>query len=620
VSCASAGNCTAVGFYRDNSNKTQGLLLSETGGLWGTGVEASLPADASTLDPNVEIISVSCASAGNCSAVGGYNDNAGNAQGVLLTETGGAWAPGVEAGLPAGASTSNPNVDLTAVSCGAPGSCTAVGSYNDNSNHAQVVIFTETAGVWGAGVQAAPPAGAGANPNAEILSVSCPSVGNCSAVGDYQDASGAQQGLLLGESGGTWATGTEAGLPANAGSNPLAHPGSVSCASAGNCTAVGTYRDSSGKTQGLLLSETGGSWAPGVEATLPTDAATANAQPFFYSVSCASAGTCAAVGYYFDLSGNQQGLLVSQAAGVWASGAKASLPPGVGSVNPTVALSSVSCVTVTHCAAVGRYSPALGDTEGLLLDTAPASSSLLVGAPAGGSLGKPLAPGGVTATLAGGLAPVGAITFTVFGPQPSPPATCESGAAFTVAVNVSGNGAYHPSAAFTPPRAGDYWWHAAYSGDLSDNPAASACGAGMPETIIASPVEVAPSIRFVGAPRASAGAVTFVLGCSAPAGHSCQTTDTLTSVETLKRGRPVKVSAGARARTRTVVVGSKRVSLPAGASRKITIALNGHGRSLLARFGKLPVTLTVSLARHAAPPQTLKRRLTLRRKVRRTGR
>ena len=46
VSCASAGNCTAVGDYDASSDREQGLLLTETSGRWATGVEASLPANA----------------------------------------------------------------------------------------------------------------------------------------------------------------------------------------------------------------------------------------------------------------------------------------------------------------------------------------------------------------------------------------------------------------------------------------------------------------------------------------------------------------------------------------------------------------------------------------------
>src|SRR5439155_19386555 len=66
---------------------------------WGPGVEASLPANAGS-DPHVFLYSASCASAGNCSAVGAYNDGAGNVQGLLLTETAGTWAAGLEASLP----------------------------------------------------------------------------------------------------------------------------------------------------------------------------------------------------------------------------------------------------------------------------------------------------------------------------------------------------------------------------------------------------------------------------------------------------------------------------------------------------------------------------------------
>ena len=95
MSCASAGNCTAVGDYKDSSGHEQGLLLTETSGRWATGVEPSLPANAGT-NPGANLLSVSCASAGNCTAVGGYANRSGILQGLLLTETSGTWATGVE--------------------------------------------------------------------------------------------------------------------------------------------------------------------------------------------------------------------------------------------------------------------------------------------------------------------------------------------------------------------------------------------------------------------------------------------------------------------------------------------------------------------------------------------
>src|SRR5215467_11625314 len=70
VSCASAGNCAAIGVYSGGSG-TQAFVASEAHGAWGTAIEVpgfgalnkhSAPADDA----------VSCASAGNCTAVGGY--------------------------------------------------------------------------------------------------------------------------------------------------------------------------------------------------------------------------------------------------------------------------------------------------------------------------------------------------------------------------------------------------------------------------------------------------------------------------------------------------------------------------------------------------------------------
>src|SRR5438270_12222808 len=70
----------------------------------------------------------------------------------------------------------------------------------------------------------------------------------------------------------SWAPGVEVGLPANAGSTPGVFLNSVSCPLAGDCSAVGGYTDSAGHRQGLLLTETGGTWTRGVEATLPVNA------------------------------------------------------------------------------------------------------------------------------------------------------------------------------------------------------------------------------------------------------------------------------------------------------------------------------------------------------------
>jgi hypothetical protein len=356
VSCASPGNCTAVGDYSDSGPR--GLLLTETGGTWATGVEAPAPAGGT----RALLGTVSCASAGNCTAVGYYSDSAGDDQGLLLTETAGSWAAAVVT-MPANAA-ANPNSIssfLNSVSCPSAGNCTATGIYTDSSGDYQGLLLTETGGTWATGVEATLPAGAAANPDARVGQVSCASAGNCTAIGIYTDSSGDYQGLLLTETAGTWATGIKAPLPAGATGASLS---SVSCASGGNCTAIGYYTDSSGHGQGLLLTETAGTWATGVQAPLP-----AGAKPGvdLFSVSCASAGNCAAVGGYGDSSvgpsGIDQMVLLTQSAGSWT--ATEAVPPA-GATSAAPKGMAVSCASEGNCTAVASF----GDEAAVLTETA----------------------------------------------------------------------------------------------------------------------------------------------------------------------------------------------------------------------------------------------------------
>ena len=52
------------------------------------GVAALAPsASAAQINPAVQLQALSCASSGNCSAVGGYDDGLGNSQALLVTES-----------------------------------------------------------------------------------------------------------------------------------------------------------------------------------------------------------------------------------------------------------------------------------------------------------------------------------------------------------------------------------------------------------------------------------------------------------------------------------------------------------------------------------------------------
>lgn len=75
------------------------------------------------------------------------------------------------------------------------------------------------------------------------------------------------------------------------------------------------------------------------------------------------------------------------------------------------------------------------------------------------------------ATLSGGTAPTGTITFALYGPADP---TCAT-ALTTSMATVTGAGTYH-SAAFTANTLGTYRWIARYSGDVNNTAVGGACG------------------------------------------------------------------------------------------------------------------------------------------------
>jgi hypothetical protein len=86
--------------------------------------------------------------------------------------------------------------------------------------------------------------------------VSCASAGTCSADGSYTDGSGHQQVFVANEVNGTWGTAKE--IPGTAALNTggFAGMGAVSCAPAGTCSAGGWYQPSSAPvTQAFVVSQ-----------------------------------------------------------------------------------------------------------------------------------------------------------------------------------------------------------------------------------------------------------------------------------------------------------------------------------------------------------------------------
>ena len=112
------------------------------------------------------------------------------------------------------------------------------------------------------------------------------------------------------ERNGRWGTAIEVPGLAALNTGGYAEVNSVSCASAGSCAAGGDYADRRGQ-QGFVAVERNGRWGtatevPGLAALNKGGGAAVN------SVSCAPAGSCAAGGDYTDRHGHDQGFVVSQ--------------------------------------------------------------------------------------------------------------------------------------------------------------------------------------------------------------------------------------------------------------------------------------------------------------------
>jgi hypothetical protein len=95
---------------------------------------------------------------------------------------------------------------------------------------------------------------------ASVSSLSCPSKGNCAATGTYTIASGDSQGYVADEVHGIWRRAIEVpGLAAlDGGASIATQVSSVSCPSEGNCVAVGSYVPSTGYAGTFITDEVRG--------------------------------------------------------------------------------------------------------------------------------------------------------------------------------------------------------------------------------------------------------------------------------------------------------------------------------------------------------------------------
>src|SRR5215813_4120456 len=310
VSCTSAGNCAAGGTYTNKRAHRQAFVVSERSGVWGKAIQIPGLAALTGGGKIVILYSLSCSSAGNCSAGGLSSDGRGNRQAFVVTERNGVWGKALQVPDSAALNTGGYSL-VTSVSCASAGSCSAGGWYTQGRFvHFQAFVVGEHKGVWGKAIPVPGLAALNTDQEAQITSVSCGSPGDCAAVGFYTHKM-RRQAFVASEHSGVWRKAVPMpGLAAlNSGGGALAT--SVSCASAGDCAAGGWYKYGarSSHWQPFVIGETNGTWR---QARTVPGAVILNTggRGQLASVSCSSAGNCAAGGSYTDASGHLQAFVV----------------------------------------------------------------------------------------------------------------------------------------------------------------------------------------------------------------------------------------------------------------------------------------------------------------------
>lgn len=319
--------------------------------------------------------SVSCWSAGSCIAVGtSFENGAQYTMAEHWDRSGWTIEPTPN---PAG-----PTATLTSVSCTSPANCTAVGIHSAAGIGGEHLLAEHWDGISWALQSAPEPAGAS---ESELYAVSCGSATSCTAVGQYFPPGGGQLPLVEHWNGTTW---TVQHVPFVKYADGLL--GGVSCPTAIDCVAVGSYGTSlfaehwngSGWTfqtvptpagTSFLLNSVSCRWPEhciavgfadngtqidasivartnGSAWTLQKDAAPAGTE--LYGVSCTSAESCTAVG----ANAANAAFFNTGVAEYWNGTTWVLQATPVPQTNTHgAALSGVSCATLTACTAVGVY-------------------------------------------------------------------------------------------------------------------------------------------------------------------------------------------------------------------------------------------------------------------------
>jgi hypothetical protein len=318
-------------------------------GTWSKAMEVPGTAALNT-GGGAGIGSVSCGASGDCLAAGVFSTPGGFEHPFTVTQARGKWGKAQRV-LGMGGLDRGNDAGIDSVSCSRPGNCTIGGSYTDKSKHERAWVASQVHGKWSRAHQLPGMAALNKGDRSTLISLSCVSIGNCTADGAYENSKGNTQPFVVSEVKGTWhdvqAVPGVAAL-ATAGTASIAP---LSCRSAGNCSAGGTYEDGQFESDAYVVSQVHGTWGqaepiPGLQA-LNTGQSVAVA-----SVACGSSGNCLVGGSYIDPQGDRYTFVASQVNGTWAT---AKQVPGMAAIatRGDGEVDTLACPTAGNCVAGG---------------------------------------------------------------------------------------------------------------------------------------------------------------------------------------------------------------------------------------------------------------------------
>lgn len=346
IACMSVGNCVVAGYHSGD----QAFVRAERNGRWGRTVNPTKNLGKAS---DSGLNALSCFKDG-CVGFGEFIPS-GSSQTTsyfTVSYSGGTWHKATLAALSLG---SAKGFDVSGISCQNSRDCVVVGRLPFSNSSVSVADFvsapavlTMIGGVW------RPPTLIGPKTKGSVptmfTDISCPSWGNCVAVG-LGKADGRFGSIEATETIGTWSLVT---APFPKGWEVL----SVSCPTTSHCTVGGSINSLSGSTA-FVSSEESGKWLHAVQVGTAWTVKKGYSGASANLLSCASATTCVVAGVVDGPRPTMNGKysvsrvawVANETGGSWDTGAM--IGYRAGKINQGQ-VDGLSCPSAKSCVAVGQ--------------------------------------------------------------------------------------------------------------------------------------------------------------------------------------------------------------------------------------------------------------------------